>query len=465
MASPEGYYRALFTATVTLTLAILGSSLLPVPYAFSKTGVLLGILVMLVVAGSNCLTSLLLLRAAGKTGHDSYEGMALAIGGPTWKVLTQISLILLLFGTIVGDFALISDVSARAFKGLAAPDTPPAWLVAYDGRGTMCLFAVFAVFPLCCLKGMRQLESAATLGVIVILTVLGIIVQTSVHASLPAIRSGELPLWKFESAGHLPEAFVVLGFAFYLQPMMMPLLHDMPPGPTGLAITSTAVKIVIIGVACVMYGTMGIFGAARFGQATEGDCLVNTWLGGRREGWIDLAMALYLSISIPPMQISLRYTLDSLIAGEDAPFQLKRHMAETTGIIVSSLLVALIFPAYAEKIFAITGATAVCIVCYVIPVGLHLKMRANEKLGSPLLSQIQQEENEVQALLLPDGAGQDAEVRLSVSPSQERRLQSDSIRNQCWQTTVQVILPVAVVLVGVSLSLAALFTTCTQLLA
>ena len=130
MRSPEGYYRALFSATVTLTLAILGrsaqkqqslssvvetfvtpqgcaqmsacssicmyepsfqlafcacSSLLPVPYAFSKTGVLLGILVMLVVAGSNCLTSLLLLKAAGKTGRDSYEGMALAIGGPTWK--------------------------------------------------------------------------------------------------------------------------------------------------------------------------------------------------------------------------------------------------------------------------------------------------------------------------------------------------------------------------------------------
>ena len=52
-----------------------------------------------------------------------------------------------------------------------------------------------------------------------------------------------------------------------------------------------------------MYGVMGIFGAARFGQQTEGDCLVNTWLGGRKEGWIDLAMALYLSISIPPMQV------------------------------------------------------------------------------------------------------------------------------------------------------------------
>ena len=48
---------------------------------------------------------------------------------------------------------------------------------------------------------------------------------------------------------------------------------------------------------------MGVFGAARYGQQTEGDCLVNIWLGGRKEGWIDLAMAFYLSISIPPMQV------------------------------------------------------------------------------------------------------------------------------------------------------------------
>ncbi len=72
--------------------------------------------------------------------------------------------------------------------------------------------------------------------------------------------------------------------------------HKLMPTDNGLAVAA--------GVACLMYGTMGIFGAARFGQATEGDCLVNTWLGGRREGWIDLFMALYLSISIPPMQVN-----------------------------------------------------------------------------------------------------------------------------------------------------------------
>ncbi len=66
-----------------------------------------------------------------------------------------------------------------------------------------------------------------------------------------------IPRLCVQSAAQLPEAFVVLGFAFYLQPMMMPLLHDMPPGPSRLAITSTAVKIVIIGgLVTVQLGTV-----------------------------------------------------------------------------------------------------------------------------------------------------------------------------------------------------------------
>ena len=60
--------------------------------------------------------------------------------------------------------------------------------------------------------------------------------------------------------------------------------------------------------------------------------------------------------------------------GEDAPFSWRRHMAETVGLVGGALSVALLFPAAAEKIFAITGATAVCLVCYVIPVVLHLRL-------------------------------------------------------------------------------------------
>lgn len=46
---------------------------------------------------------------------------------------------------------------------------------------------------------------------------------------------------------HLPEAFAVFGFAFYMQPMLMPLLREMPAGPTGTRLTERAVHITLYG--------------------------------------------------------------------------------------------------------------------------------------------------------------------------------------------------------------------------
>lgn len=140
-------------------------------------------------------------------------------------------------------------------------------------------------------------------------------------------------------------------------------------------------------------------------------------------------------------------------------------MAETVGIVFSCLLVALVFPAYSEKIFAITGATAVCIVCYVIPVALHLKLRASEALPSePALALDEEESREVQALLLPNGLDQEHDAHITVNDNQHRHVQPKSTLKQWYQFCCEVVVPVVVVLVGVSLSLAALFTTCSQLI-
>ncbi|KAK9906824.1 hypothetical protein WJX75_008674 [Coccomyxa subellipsoidea] len=417
LVKEESRVRLLTSAVFTLTLSILGSSVLPVPFAFSRMGLLLGVLTMAVVAYSNSLTSVLLLRAAGLTGHDSYEGVAQAVGGRAWKVVTQVSLILLLFGTVIGDLALLADVGQRALRRLSP--SPPALLVDHDGRGIMVVLTLCVVLPLCLLRKMRSLETAAQAGVVIVAALAGIIVTEAAQYGFPALRNGELPLWGIKLSADLPEAFAVLGFAFYVQPMLMPLLHEMPPGPASVNITCTAVRIVVGIVASVVYGVIGIFGAARYGTKTEGNVLVNEWLGGPAEGFLDLAIAAYLSISIPPMQMSCRYTLDVLLAGEDAPFSRRRHMLETCFIVFTSLAVALAFPTGAEKIFAVTGATAVCIVCYVIPVALHLKIYCSQG-GYAQLDRVAT--NGLHAPLLQDGVdGLEEEKDVVVLGSSEER--------------------------------------------
>ncbi len=105
---PESSFRAFTSASVTLTLGILGSSVLPIAYSFSRTGVLSGLCAALVVALANALSCTLLLRAAAATQQHTYEGVAEAAGGRFLASLSSFSLFLLLFGTLCGDFALLA---------------------------------------------------------------------------------------------------------------------------------------------------------------------------------------------------------------------------------------------------------------------------------------------------------------------------------------------------------------------
>jgi amino acid permease len=78
--------RAFWSAFYTFNLAIMGGSVLPMPYAISKTGVLVGMLTMALVALCNDYTTCLTISAAYTTGLDSFEALAYWAGGPHWKV-------------------------------------------------------------------------------------------------------------------------------------------------------------------------------------------------------------------------------------------------------------------------------------------------------------------------------------------------------------------------------------------
>lgn len=70
--------------------------------------------------------------------------------GVALQAATQVSLVLLLFGTVIGDFALLADVGQRALRRLSLAPLP--LLVDHDGRGIMLLLALCVVLPLCLLR-------------------------------------------------------------------------------------------------------------------------------------------------------------------------------------------------------------------------------------------------------------------------------------------------------------------------
>lgn len=171
---------------------------------------------------------------------------------------------------------------------------------------------------------MRALEmvSAAGMGVVVLL--FGVLTYDAAASGFRGVVSGEVPLWSLSNASgaHIADAFALIGFSFYLHPLMMPMLTEMPAGPRGVRILSDSVTIVIMGVAFVTISGLAAMGAAAFGADTQGDILMNQLLQGKAASLLlALVMLLYLASCIPPIVLSLRCYLDFIIAGPRAGFR------------------------------------------------------------------------------------------------------------------------------------------------
>lgn len=83
-----------------------------------------------------------------------------------------------------------------------------------------------------------------------VLGLIGLLAAEAISSDFPAIQDGSLPLWSLKVDGHLPEAFSVVGYAFYMQPMMMPLLREMPAGQVGIEVMQQAVHTTLFGELC-----------------------------------------------------------------------------------------------------------------------------------------------------------------------------------------------------------------------
>ncbi|KAG0591516.1 hypothetical protein KC19_1G180400 [Ceratodon purpureus] len=237
----------------------------------------------------------------------------------------------------------------------------------------MVLATAVVIWPLCLVSRLRQLEYAGMVGTVIVLWLVGVTVVEASINDLPAVRDGEFAAVGLSSIGLVSQAVSVFGFAFYIQPVIMPLLEEMPAGQLGVKLTSYSTRVVVLVNSFVIYGLTGFFGAAMYGTSTESNILVNQWLGGGvAQGILNLSMTFYLAMALPMLEFPTRHTIDGWIPERWATNKRLRHLVVMTTIVVFCLVIAVAWPASSGYILVVTGATGVCMVSYIIPVVNHL---------------------------------------------------------------------------------------------
>ena len=379
----RGERRALRSATTTLCLGIAGSAVLPLAYGQKRAGLVTGSGLMVVAALMNAYTSRLLLECSSTTGARSYGELARLVGGKRLELFTEGSLLVLLFGTLCGNLSVLGEVLYTAARMAAGDRARAGGAVGFvlDNHGQVLLLLVTVAFllPVSMLKHMKSLEYLANAGFVIVLVLLGAVAGVCIGGDFPALRDGEFKtaVW---NPGSLAEAFSLYGFSFYLQPLMMPMLAEMPAGDAGVRLTQTATNITIYGFALTVYASISIFGAAAFGDAVGQNILLTDRPPFNSPGAAALhfAVAMYVASSYPALLLALRTSLDALVAGKDAEFSWNRNVLETLVVVATTLFIAVISFGSSEVVFNLTGAVGVMVVCYALPVFFHLKLLTME---------------------------------------------------------------------------------------
>ena len=250
-----------------LLLAITGSAFTPLPCAFSLTGLATGAALLLVIGGANCYTTVLMVRAAAALNVSGYEEVLRAAGGARALRWTQLALVVLLFGTLCGALSAVGETGVRALSELASETDSPLAASLASTPAVVGGCAAGILFPLS-LASLGESPLTSAIGVAVMVSLVSYILYAAI--AMPQVHrevgSGSIDdISPFAIAAALPEAASTFGYAFYIQPVALPLLRALPPGEAGATALADALKLTFA-LTCAAYLCVGIGGYVYFGR-------------------------------------------------------------------------------------------------------------------------------------------------------------------------------------------------------
>lgn len=351
---------------------MMGSSVLPLSSAFATTGIVSAFTLMAIILIANNHTAHMLLYQSYKVGTVDYESLGYAIGGPFWKFITELSIVILMLGTLIGGIAQVGECFS---SGLLFVSSPPGFFVDNGGRWILLIATVVIVAPLCFMKNLTALDVAGVIGFCVVMFMTFWIMGVSISMGLPAVPNKGLSNVGFDvGISAIGSAMSIFGFVYFIQPIMMAMVQEMPDGVYGMRILGYATSASIFGPGVIIYGMLGFFGAAAYGADTEGNVLNNKWGNKYVQVCLNLAIAMYLALSLPAVVYPTRMAMNQWLPGRKDRHKLLRKAILITIILGFMVTIAMLWPDQSATFLTITGATGVLLTSYLLPVINHFML-------------------------------------------------------------------------------------------
>lgn len=276
-------------AVSNLCSATLGAGALSLPYAFSLTGLIPGVALLLLSGYLTILSIDVIISSCVHTKLYKYEDVAVRLAGRSAGRALEASLLVFCFGTAVAYIVAIGDIMDQFVRSvLHSTDEDDGMMSMYSREKVMILFWLLVMFPLSLQRHMEGLERFSSIGVLsIIFLVLAAVIHSIEHGEIlsnnnkdseqdtPTDTDINTMLWP-DSFWDIVQAFPIIIFAFSCQVNVCAIFEELGASATTGVHESIALKermmkrITRSGITlCIsLYLAIGIFGYLDFAHDT-----------------------------------------------------------------------------------------------------------------------------------------------------------------------------------------------------
>mmetsp|Transcript_7764 Transcript_7764/g.16616 ORF Transcript_7764/g.16616 Transcript_7764/m.16616 type:complete len:635 (+) Transcript_7764:138-2042(+) len=337
----------------TLCSATLGAGALSLPYAFSLTGLIPGVLLILFSAQASIISIDLIISSCVTTSLYKYEDVAVRLAGSWAGKALEASLLIFCFGTAVAYIMAVGDILDQGLRAISGShnnynsDDDHAQkntiMSIYSRERIMILFWVLVMFPLSLQRNVESLEWVSSLGVLsIIFLVIAAVIHSISHGDVVhnetthdqgqgsnfSANVSSL-LWP-DSFWDVMEAFPIIIFAFSCQVNVCAIFEELNSNEganlsTNNTIVSSKEKamrtITRLGIALctILYILMGVFGFLDFANETSDNILTNYCISVTHDPlmisasiFVAVAVVVAYPFNILPARVTLKLIWDRM---------------------------------------------------------------------------------------------------------------------------------------------------------
>lgn len=365
------------SSVFNLCSATLGAGALSLPYAFAKSGLGIGLILLIGAAFLSVYSIDLLIYCKTRTHLKSYEDLAVYCFSKRFALFVEVNIVLFCLGVLVAYIVAAADI------------VHPIIILAFGNHFFLAkrsililIFVTFVMLPLSFYEKVNSLRFASMIGVLsIVYLVFAVAIVSIMDLSLngfPSLTTSEL----FDFSWDIFLSIPIIMFAFTNQVNVFSIYTEL--NRPCIRRMNRVVRHSTITTA-LLYTIIGSFGYLQNLNNTKPDILANYNLSQPIIAIAQFAVGLTVALSFPINVFPLRFTVEIMFFPNSPPSKAK-FVILTTVLVSLATLLALFVPQI-DVVFSLLGAVCSSFVCYVLPGLFFLRIASSsllslEKLGA-----------------------------------------------------------------------------------